>query len=34
VGAIGWETLVAKVDEARRGAVSAIEGRGEYQSSR
>jgi cytochrome c biogenesis protein CcmG/thiol:disulfide interchange protein DsbE len=34
VGALGWETLVAKVDEARRGVVSAGEGRGEYQSSR
>ena len=34
VGAIGWETLVAKVGEARRGTVSASEGRGEYQSSR
>ncbi len=34
VGAIGWETLLAKVEEARRGIVSAGEGRGEYQSSR
>lgn len=34
VGTIGWDMLVAKVDEARRGAVSAREGRGEYQSSR
>lgn len=35
VGAIGWETLLAKVEEARRGVVvSAGEGRGEYQSSR
>ena len=34
VGAIGWDTLLAKVEEARRGVVSAGEGRGEYQSSR
>ena len=34
VGAITWDTLVAKIDEARRGVVSRGEGRGEYNSSR
>ncbi len=34
VGAIGSETLLAKVEEARRGVASAGEGRGEYQSAR
>jgi cytochrome c biogenesis protein CcmG/thiol:disulfide interchange protein DsbE len=34
VGALGWTTITAKLDEARRGVVSAAEGRGEYQSSR
>ena len=34
VGAIRWDTIVAKLDEARRGVVSGAEGRGEYQSSR
>ena len=34
VGAIGRDTITAKIDEARRGVVSSGEGRGEYQSSR
>ena len=34
VGAIAWDTLIAKIDEARRGVVSGAEGRGEYNSSR
>ena len=34
VGAMTWDTLVAKIDEARRGVVSRGEGRGEYNSSR
>lgn len=34
VGALGWETVTTKVEEAMRGAVSASEGRGEYQSTR
>lgn len=34
VGAIGWDTLLAKIDEARRGVTSRSEGRGEYNSSR
>jgi cytochrome c biogenesis protein CcmG/thiol:disulfide interchange protein DsbE len=34
VGALGWQTITAKLEEAARGMVSASEGRGEYQSSR
>lgn len=34
VGAIGWDTILAKTAEARRGAVSRDEGRGDYQSTR
>jgi cytochrome c biogenesis protein CcmG/thiol:disulfide interchange protein DsbE len=34
VGALGWETITTKVEEAMQGVVSATEGRGEYQSSR
>ncbi len=34
VGALGWETITSKLEEAMRGVVSASEGRGEYQSSR
>lgn len=34
VGALGWATITAKLEEAMRGVVSASEGRGEYQSSR
>ena len=34
VGALGWETVTVKLEEARQGMVSASEGRGEYQSSR
>ncbi len=34
VGAIGWDTITAKIAEAGRGAVSSGEGRGEYQSTR
>jgi cytochrome c biogenesis protein CcmG/thiol:disulfide interchange protein DsbE len=32
VGALGMDTVIAKVDEARQGIVSASEGQGEYQS--
>lgn len=32
VGAIGWQTITAKLDEARHGVVSTTEGRGDYQS--
>ncbi len=34
VGAIGWDTMTAKIGEASKGAVSSGEGRGEYQSTR
>ena len=34
VGALGWETITTKLEEAMRGVVSASEGRGEYQSTR
>lgn len=34
VGALGWQTIATKLDEAGQGVVSASEGRGEYQSSR
>ncbi|MBI4636672.1 MAG: redoxin domain-containing protein, partial [Candidatus Rokubacteria bacterium] len=34
VGALGWETITTKVEEAMQGMVSTTEGRGEYQSSR
>jgi cytochrome c biogenesis protein CcmG/thiol:disulfide interchange protein DsbE len=34
VGALGWETVTTKLEEAKGGVVSAAEGRGEYQSSR
>jgi cytochrome c biogenesis protein CcmG/thiol:disulfide interchange protein DsbE len=34
VGALGWETITSKIEDAVRGVVSASEGRGEYQSSR
>ena len=32
VGAIDWPMITAKLDEARRGVVSAAEGRGDYRS--
>ncbi|MCL6641016.1 MAG: TlpA family protein disulfide reductase, partial [Candidatus Rokubacteria bacterium] len=31
VGALGWETITAELDEALAGVVSAIEGRGDYR---
>lgn len=31
VGALGWPTITAKLDEALRGVVSASEGRGDYR---
>ncbi len=31
VGALGWETITAKLDEALAGVVSATEGRGDYR---
>lgn len=34
VGALGWNTITAKLDEALQGVVSASEGRGEYRSIR
>ena len=34
VGALGWPTITAKLDEALRGVVSASEGRGDYRSTR
>lgn len=34
VGALGRETVTAKLEQAKRGVVSAAEGRGEYESSR
>jgi cytochrome c biogenesis protein CcmG/thiol:disulfide interchange protein DsbE len=34
VGALGWQTIATKLEEASQGVVSASEGRGEYQSSR
>jgi cytochrome c biogenesis protein CcmG/thiol:disulfide interchange protein DsbE len=34
VGALGWQTITTKLEEAAQGVVSASEGRGEYQSSR
>ena len=33
-GAIGWQTVMTKIDEARRGIASAREGKGEVQSIR
>jgi cytochrome c biogenesis protein CcmG/thiol:disulfide interchange protein DsbE len=34
VGALGWQTIATKLEEAAQGVVSTSEGRGEYQSSR
>ncbi len=34
IGAMGWPTIAAKLEGARRGVVSAKEGKGEYQSIR
>ncbi len=34
IGALGWDTIAAKIEEARRGLVSASQGRGDYQSIR
>jgi cytochrome c biogenesis protein CcmG/thiol:disulfide interchange protein DsbE len=34
VGALGWPTIITKLDEALRGVVSASEGRGDYQSTK
>ncbi|MBI1960025.1 MAG: hypothetical protein HYS36_12470, partial [Candidatus Rokubacteria bacterium] len=34
VGALGWQTVTAKLDEALQGVVSAAEGRGDYRSTR
>ncbi len=34
VGALGWETITTKLEEAMRGVASASEGRGEYRSTR
>jgi cytochrome c biogenesis protein CcmG/thiol:disulfide interchange protein DsbE len=34
IGALGWGTITAKLEEAMRGVVSASEGRGDYQSIR
>jgi cytochrome c biogenesis protein CcmG/thiol:disulfide interchange protein DsbE len=34
IGTVGRTLLAAKIDEARRGVVSATQGRGEYQSTR
>jgi cytochrome c biogenesis protein CcmG/thiol:disulfide interchange protein DsbE len=31
VGALGWQTITSKLDEALRGVVSAAEGRGDYR---
>lgn len=34
VGAMGWQTIMTKLDEALRGVASAGEGKGEYRSIR
>ncbi len=34
IGTLGPALIAAKIDEARRGAVSTVQGRGEYQSTR
>ncbi len=34
VGALGWQTITTKLDDALRGAASATEGRGEYRQVR
>lgn len=34
IGTLGGALIAAKIDEARRGAVSTAQGRGEYQSTR
>ena len=34
IGALGWGTITAKLEDAMRGVVSASEGRGDYQSIR
>jgi cytochrome c biogenesis protein CcmG/thiol:disulfide interchange protein DsbE len=34
IGTIGASALLAKIDEARKGSVSAAQGRGDYQSTR
>lgn len=34
IGALGWPTITAKLEEARRGVISAKEGKGEYQAIR
>jgi len=34
IGTLGSTLLAAKIDEARRGVVSASQGRGDYQSTR
>ncbi len=34
IGALGWPTVAAKLEEARGGVVSVKEGKGEYQSIR
>lgn len=33
VGALGWTTVTAKIEEALRGVVSATEGRGDYRQA-
>ncbi len=34
IGTLGSDLIVAKLDEARRGVITAAQGRGEYQSTR
>lgn len=34
IGTVGADVLLAKLDEARKGVVSATQGRGDYQSTR
>jgi cytochrome c biogenesis protein CcmG/thiol:disulfide interchange protein DsbE len=34
IGALGWATITAKIEEARGGVVSASQGRGDYLSIR
>jgi len=34
VGALGWQTVTTKLDEALQGVVSASEGRGDYRSTK
>jgi len=34
IGALGWETIHAKIEEARQGVVSGKEGKGEYRQIR